>query len=157
MQKSDLYKQARVNAKRFGVVYNKESGKFTDFQLKELAQDQAYQNAKLVHSKKQELDLQNQITRSIENTNKAERKRLRSIEQQSKLQERQARNLERQNIIFSEILEGQLPAKGQRGRKRRPHVPLARGRGDDRGSVQDGRRHITLGVFVRLYFVIKSE
>lgn len=108
MQKSDLYKQARVNAKRFGVVYNKESGKFTDFQLKELAQDQAYQNAKLVHSKKQELDLQNQITRSIENTNKAERKRLRSIEQQSKLQERQARNLERQKYYLQRDIRGGL-------------------------------------------------
>lgn len=108
MQKSDLYKQARVNAKRFGVVYNKESGKFTDFQLKELAQDAAYQNAKLVHSKKQELDLQNQITRSIENTNKAERKRLRSIEQQSKLQERQARNLERQKYYLQRDIRGGL-------------------------------------------------
>lgn len=108
MQKSDLYKQARVNAKRFGVVYNKESGNFTDFQLKELAQDQAYQNAKLVHSKKQELDLQNQITRSIENTNKAERKRLRSIEQQSKLQERQARNLERQKYYLQRDIRGGL-------------------------------------------------
>lgn len=108
MQKSDLYKQARVNAKRFGVVYNKESGKFTDFQLKELAQDQAYQNAKLVHSKKQELDLQNQITRSIENTNKAERKRLRSIEQQSKLQERKARNLERQKYYLQRDIRGGL-------------------------------------------------
>lgn len=108
MQKSDLYKQARVNAKRFGVVYNKETGKFTDFQLKELAQDQAYQNAKLVHSKKQELDLQNQITRSIENTNKAERKRLRSIEQQSKLQERQARNLERQKYYLQRDIRGGL-------------------------------------------------
>lgn len=108
MQKSDLYKQARVNAKRFGVVYNKESGKFTDFQLKELAQDQAYQNAKLVHSKKQELDLQNQITRSIENTNKAERKRLRVLEQQSKLQERQARNLERQKYYLQRDIRGGL-------------------------------------------------
>lgn len=108
MQKSDLYKQARVNAKRFGVVYNKETGKFTDFQLKELAQDQAYQNAKLVHSKKQELDLQNQITRSIENTNKAERKRLRTLEQQSKLQERQARNLERQKYYLQRDIRGGL-------------------------------------------------
>ena len=108
MQKSDLYRQARANVKSFGVVYNKESGKFTDFQLKELAQDQAYQNAKLVHSKKQELDLQNQITRSIENTNKAERKRLRSIEQQSKLQERQARNLERQKYYLQRDIRGGL-------------------------------------------------
>ena len=108
MQKSDLYRQARANVKSFGVVYNKESGKFTDFQLKELAQDQAYQNAKLVHSKQAQLDLQNQITRSIENTNKLERKRLRTLEQQSKLQERQARNLERQKYYLQRDIRGGL-------------------------------------------------
>ena len=108
MQKSDLYKQARANVKSFGVVYNKESGKFTDFQLKELAQDQAYQNAKLVHSKKQELDLQNQITRSIENTDKAERKRLRTIERQNRLAEKQVRDAEKQRYYLQQNIRGGL-------------------------------------------------
>ena len=48
-------------------------------------------------------------------------------------------------LLFAEpfckggVPQCQLPAKGERDRKRRSHVPLARGRGDDRGGVQDGR------------------
>lgn len=108
MSKSELYRAGRRNAKSFGVMYDRNTGKFSGYKNQELAQDAAYQNAKLVHSKKQELDLQNQITRSIENTNKAERKRLRSIEQQSKLQERQARNLERQKYYLQRDIRGGL-------------------------------------------------
>lgn len=108
MSKSELYRAGRRNAKSFGVMYDRNTGKFSGYKNQELAQDAAYQNAKLIHSKKIEIDLQNQITRSIENTNKAERKRLRSIEQQSKLQERQARNLERQKYYLQRDIRGGL-------------------------------------------------
>lgn len=108
MSKSELYRAGRRNAKSFGVMYDRNTGKFSGYKNQELAQDAAYQNAKLIHSKKIEIDLQNQITRSIENTNKAERKRLKSIEQQNKLQERQARNLERQKYYLQRDIRGGL-------------------------------------------------
>ena len=40
------------------------------------------------------------------------------------------------------VPQRQLSAKRQRSRERYPHVPLARGRGDDRGRIQDGRRQV---------------
>lgn len=108
LKNSELYKGGRRNAKLFGIKYDREQGGMIGYALPELAQDYAYQNAKLVHSKQAQLGLQNQITRSIENTNKAERKRLKSIEQQSKLQERQARNLERQKYYLQRDIRGGL-------------------------------------------------